>query len=163
MFSPRNILLATISLMLTGTSAAMKVPDSFLLDSVAESLALPLYTWSANGTHHAKGYTSKTGNVTDVRGMHEDCENINLNRKLSKDFRSDVFGPGVLGFFYKCERVSYDTNLYWFTISSGTEDQIDQLCDPKQEYPIVYDSQHKTWFVDEPFECTQRTSPKISV
>ena len=34
--------------------------------------------------------------------MKADCDNINLNRKLSTDFLRDVFGPGLIGFFYKC-------------------------------------------------------------
>ncbi|KAJ5097033.1 hypothetical protein N7456_007754 [Penicillium angulare] len=162
MFSPRSLVFGALGLMLAGTSSAMQASNSLLLNSVAESLALPMYTWSANGTHHAKGYTTKDANETDVKGMHEDCENINLNRKLATDFRSDVLGPGAIGFFYKCERISHDTNLYWFTISSGEQSQIDQLCDPNQKYPIVYDSQHNTWFIDEPFECTQRTSPSVT-
>ncbi|KAJ6013439.1 hypothetical protein N7540_008030 [Penicillium herquei] len=163
MFSPHTIVLSALSLMLAGTCSAMKVPESLLLNSVAESIALPMYTWSANGTHQAKGYTTKQADVTDVQGMSQDCENINLNRKLATNFRSDVLGPGVIGFFYKCEKISDDTNLYWFTISSGEKSQIDQLCDPNQTYPIVYDQQHNTWFIDEPFDCTQRTSPSVSV
>ncbi|KAJ5752603.1 hypothetical protein N7520_009520 [Penicillium odoratum] len=139
----------------------MNVPQSLLLNSVAESLALPMYTWSANGTHNAKGYTTKEADVASVQGLFEDCENINLNRKLATNFRSDVLGPGVSGFFYKCEKISHDTNKYWFTISSGEQSQIDKLCDANQKYPIVYDQQHDTWFIDEPFDCTQRTSPEI--
>lgn len=163
MFSPRSIALGALSLMLMGnTCSAMHVPQSLLLNSVAQSLALPMYTWSANGTHNAKGYTTEKADVADVQGLFEDCENINLNRKLATNFRSDVFGPGVIGFFYKCEKISNDTNMYWFTISSGERSQIDQLCGSNQNLPIVYDQQHNTWFIDEPFDCTQRTSPSIS-
>ncbi|RNG33559.1 hypothetical protein [Streptomyces botrytidirepellens] len=91
--------------------------------------------------------------------MKADCENINLNKKLAADFRSDVFGPGVKGFFHRCERVAWDTNTYWFTISSADRSQIDELCDPDTEYPIVYDEQHNTYWLDEPFTCTRRAAP----
>jgi hypothetical protein len=91
--------------------------------------------------------------------MRADCENINLDKKLAADFRSDVFGPGVKGFFYRCERVAWDTNKYWFTISSADRTQIDELCDPATEYPIVYDAQHDTYWLDEPFTCTKWAAP----
>ncbi|KAJ5166770.1 uncharacterized protein N7482_005551 [Penicillium canariense] len=143
----------------TGYCATVTVPNSLLLNSIAESVSLPMFTWSANGTHTAKGYTTEAADETSVQGMKEDCDNINLNKKIAVDFRSDVFGPGVIGFFYKCEKIRQDTNLYWFTVSSGSSSQIDQLCDPNTNYPIVYDSQHNTWWIDEPFDCTQRTSP----
>ncbi|KAJ5682197.1 hypothetical protein N7462_005362 [Penicillium macrosclerotiorum] len=156
-----SILIKALGLLAGSTScyATMTVPNSLLLSSIAESVSLPMFTWSANGTHTAKGYTSRQANETSVQGMKEDCDNINLNKKIAVDFRSDVFGPGVIGFFYKCEKIRPDTNLYWFTISSGNGSQIDQLCDTNSKYPIVYDSQHNTWFIDEPFDCTQRTSP----
>ena len=64
--------------------------------------------------------------TTSVEGMRADCDNINLNKKLSTDFLSGVFGPGLIGFFY---------------------------------YQLVYDQQHDTYWIDEPFTCTARTSP----
>ncbi|KAJ5204324.1 uncharacterized protein N7498_005203 [Penicillium cinerascens] len=160
-FSPRRILLGAASLLVAATecSATMTVPNSFLLQQIAETVSLPMYTWSANGTHTAKGYTSKDATTASVQGLHEDCENINLNKKIAVNFRSDVLGDGAIGYFYKCVNISHDTNKYWFTISSGNGSQIDELCDPNTKYPIVYDSQHNTWFIDEPFDCTQRTSP----
>lgn len=156
MVSVRGIVLGLLG---ASSGCALHVPNSLLLDSVAEALALPMFTWSANGTHNAKAFTTKQANVTSSRGLKEDCENINLNRKLATDFRSDVLGDGVSGFFYKCEQISATTNKYWFTISAGDQSQIDKLCSSDTSYPIVYDGQHKTWFVDEPFDCTQRTAP----
>ncbi|KAF7718153.1 Uncharacterized protein PECH_005605 [Penicillium ucsense] len=135
------------------------MPNSLLLQSIAETIALPQWTWSANGTHTAKGYTTQAADETSQEGMKADCDNINLNKKISVDFRSDVFGPGLIGYFYRCEKIREDTNLYWFTISSGDAPQIDSLCDPATEFPLVFDSQHSTWWIDEPFNCAQRTSP----
>lgn len=159
--SPRRVLLGAMGLLAAATecSATMTVPNSLFLQEIAESVSLPMFTWSANGTHTAKGYTSKNASVTSVQGMHEDCENINLNKKIAVDFRSDVFGNGLIGYFYKCEKIRPDTNMYWFTISSGESAQIDELCARNSSLPIVYDSQHNTWWIDEPFECTQRTGP----
>ncbi|QKV90749.1 hypothetical protein HUT19_02460 [Streptomyces sp. NA02950] len=107
------------------------------------------------GTHTAKGYTTEAADTTNV-GMKADCEKINLNKKLAA---SDVFGPGVKGFFYRCERVARDTNTYWFTISSADRGQIEKLCDPNTECPIVYDEQHDTYRIDEPFTCTRLAAP----
>jgi hypothetical protein len=134
-------------------------PDESLLGKVAEQIGLPARTWTASGTHTAKGYTSAAAETTSVEGMQADCDNINLNKKLAASFRSDVFGDGVKGFFFKCEKVSLDTNKYWFTISSADPKQIDKLCDPATSYPIVYDQQHDTYWIDEPFTCTTRSSP----
>ncbi|MDV6278286.1 hypothetical protein R3Q06_33090 [Rhodococcus erythropolis] len=130
-----------------------------LLASVAEQIALPARTWTASGTHTAKGYTSATAEVTSVEGMRADCDNVNLNKKLAADFRGDVFGAGMKGFFYRCENVGADTNEYWFTVSSADQGQIDQLCDPTTVYPIVRDVQHDTYWVDEPFACASRVGP----
>jgi hypothetical protein len=141
------------------TRAEEPPSPSPLLGEVAEQIALPERTWTAWGTHTAKGYTTEAAETVNVEGMKADCENINLNKKLSADFRSDVFGPGVKGFFYRCERVAPDTNKYWFTISSADRSQIDKLCDPNTEYPIVYDQQHDTYWIDEPFTCTKRAAP----
>ncbi|MFI0816786.1 hypothetical protein ACH4TX_09770 [Streptomyces sp. NPDC021098] len=134
-------------------------PHSPLLAEVAEQISLPERTWTAWGTHTAKGYTTEAARTVGVEGMRADCENINLNKKLAADFRSDVFGPGVKGFFYRCERVAYDTSKYWFTISSADRSQIDTLCDPTTAYPIVYDAQHDTYWLDEPFTCTRWAAP----
>jgi hypothetical protein len=157
----------SISMLLTSFAAmsavtrcsAATVTNSLLLASVANQLSIPASTWSANGTHTAKGYTSKSAETANIDGLKQDCDNINLNKKLATDFRSDVLGAGVIGFFYKCEKISDDTNKYWFTISAGEKAQIDQLCDQDTTYPIVYDQQHDTWFIDEPFDCTRRTNP----
>lgn len=159
--SPRRMLLGATGLLAAATecSATMTVPNSLFLQDIAESVSLPMFTWSANGTHTAKGYTSKNATMISVQGMHEDCENINLNKKIAVDFRSDVFGDGLIGYFYKCEKIRLDTNMYWFTITSGQSAQIDKLCDSEDHYPIVYDSQHDTWWIDEPFDCTQQTAP----
>ncbi|WP_330305267.1 MULTISPECIES: hypothetical protein [unclassified Streptomyces] len=130
-----------------------------LLAKVARQIALPAKTWTASGTHTAKGYTTKAAQTVNVEGMKADCVNINLNKKLSADFRSDVFGPGMKGFFYKCQKVRPDTNQYWFTISSADRTQIDRLCDPATRYPIVHDGQHDAYWIDEPFTCTTRVGP----
>jgi hypothetical protein len=130
-----------------------------LLDDVAAQIALPDPAWTATGTHTARGYTTQGAAKTSAAGMKADCDNINLNKKLAADFRSDVFGPGMKGFFFKCEAIAPDTNKYWFTISSADPTQIDRLCDPATAYPIVYDSQHNTWWIDEPFTCTARFAP----
>jgi hypothetical protein len=58
----------------------------------------------------ASGYTSAAAQITSVEGMRADCDIINLNKKLATDFLSGVFGPGLIGFFYKCENISPDTN-----------------------------------------------------
>lgn len=144
-------------------SAAITVSNSLFLKQIAESVSLPTATWSANGTHTAKGYTSQDATMTSAQGMQADCENINLNKKIAANFRSDVFGDGLIGYFYKCEMIRPDTNMYWFTISSGDAAQIDKLCEPNTNFPIVFDSQHNTWWIDEPFDCTQRTGPGNSV
>ncbi|CAG8262818.1 unnamed protein product [Penicillium nalgiovense] len=155
-----SLLLTSLGLMSAGTGcSAATVTNSLLLAEVAQQLSLPASTWSASGTHTAKGYTSESAKTASIEGLKQDCDNINLNKKLAVDFRSDVFGPGVTGFFYKCEKVSEDTNNYWFTISASDETHVDKLCDPNTTYPIVYDQQHDTWFIDEPFGCTRRTNP----
>lgn len=141
----------------TQTEAA--APGSPLLAEVAEQIALPAHTWTAMGTHTAKGFTTEAAETTSVEGMKADCDNINLNKKLAADFRSDVFGRGMKGFFYKCQKVRPYTNKYWFTISSADQAQIDKLCDPTTKYPIVYDEQHDTYWIDEPFTCTNRVNP----
>jgi hypothetical protein len=126
---------------------------------VSGQIALPARIWTASGTHTAKGYATKAAEATSVEGMKADCANINLNKKLAADFRSDVFGGGMKGFFYKCQQVGPDTNEYWFTVSAANQAQIDKLCDPTTKYPIVYDEQHDTYWIDEPFTCTSRVSP----
>ncbi|MFJ6789326.1 hypothetical protein [Streptomyces angustmyceticus] len=130
-----------------------------LLTEVGEQIALPARTWTASGTHTAQGYTTEAASTISVAGMKADCDNINLNKKLAADFRSDVFGPGMKGFFYKCQRVGSGTNKYWFTISSAKRAQIDKLCDPRTTYPLVHDEQHRTYWIDKPFTCTSRVGP----
>ncbi|WP_316769591.1 hypothetical protein [Streptomyces sasae] len=143
----------------TVTQIAATAQGSPLLAEVAQQIALPARTWTAAGTHTAKGYTTEAAKTVNAEGMKADCVNININRKLSADFRSDVFGPGVKGFFYKCQKVAPDTNRYWFTISSADRTQIDSLCDPTTRYPIVHDGQYDTYWIDEPFTCTTRIGP----
>ncbi|CAI7661069.1 unnamed protein product [Penicillium glandicola] len=146
-----SMLLTTLGIMSAGIGcSAATVTNSLLLADIAQQLSLPASTWSASGTHTAKGYTSESAETASVEGLKQDCDNINLNKKLAVDFRSDVFGPGV----------SEDTNNYWFTVSAGDKTQINKLCDPDTTYPIVYDQQHDTWFIDEPFDCTRRTTPR---
>ncbi|MFC9557664.1 hypothetical protein ACFTWF_43430 [Rhodococcus sp. NPDC056960] len=140
-------------------STTVAPPGSPLLAEVAEQIDLPSQAWTASGTHTAKGYTSDTAETTSGPGMKADCDNINLNKKLAADFRSDVFGDGVKGFFYRCENIAPDTNKYWFTISSADRSQIDRLCDPAATYPIVFDDQHDTYWIDEPFTCESREGP----
>lgn len=111
------------------------------------------------GTHTAKGYASETAETTSAPGMKADCDNTNIDKKLAADFRSDVFGDGVKGFFYRCENIGPDTNKYWFTISSADQAQIDKLCDPATAYPLVFDEQHDTYWIDEPFTCESREGP----
>ncbi|KAJ5588918.1 hypothetical protein N7537_011596 [Penicillium hordei] len=156
-----SMLLRTLGVISTSIGCSTStVTNSLLLAEVAKQLSLPASTWSASGTHTAKGYTSKSAETASVEGLKQDRDNINFNKKLAVDFRSDVFGPGVMGFFYKCEKVSDDTNNYWFTISAGNKTQVDKLCDPgTTTYPIVYDQQHDTWFMDEHFDCARRTNP----
>lgn len=159
--SPRQFLSWATILVLTAAhnSPPTTISNSLFLQQIAQSVSLPASTWSANGTHTAKGFTSANDTTTDVQGMAADCENINLNKKIAVNFSSDAFGDGLIGYFYKCEKISPDTNLYWFTISSGNAAQIDRLCDPNTRLPIVFDSQHDTWWIDEPFDCIQRTGP----
>lgn len=147
----------------TTTQTAVVAPGSPLLAEVAKQIALPVRTWTAFGTHTAKGYMTEAAETTSVEGMKADCDNINLNKKLTADFRSDVFGHGMKGFFYKCQRISPDINKYWFTISSAEQAQINKLCDPTTKYPIVYDKQHDTYWMDEPFTCTSHTNPSKDV
>jgi len=139
--------------------AASATSGSPLLTEVAEQIALPARTWTASGTHTAQGYTTEAAKTISVDGMKADCDNINLNKKLAADFRSDVFGPGMKGFFPKCQRVAPGTNKYWFTISSADRAQIDKLCDPRTTYPVVHDEQHRTYWIDKPFTCTSRVGP----
>ena len=143
----------------TTTRAEAATSGSPLLAQVAEQISLPARTWTASGTHTAKGYTTEAAETTSVKGMKADCDNINLNKKLAANFRSDVFGHGMKGFFYKCQGVGPDTNKYWFTISSADQAQIGKLCDPTTKYPIVYDKQHDTYWIDEPFTCTSQVGP----
>ena len=44
-----------------------------------------------SGIHTAKGIHHRSAQTTSVAGMKADCDNINLNRKLSTDFLRDVF------------------------------------------------------------------------
>ena len=96
----------------SGISAAdpATTPANPFLAEIAAQLGLPAQVWTAPGTHTARGYTSAAAQTTSVAGMRADCDNINLNKKLSTDFLSGVFGPGLIGFFYKCENISPDTN-----------------------------------------------------
>jgi hypothetical protein len=46
-----------------------------------------------------------------------------------------------------------------YTSAAADPAQIDKLCDPATTYQLVYDKQHATYWIDEPFTCTARTSP----
>jgi hypothetical protein len=142
-----------------GTATPVGAGGSPFLAVVSGQIALPARVWTASGTHTAKGYTTNAAETTSVEGMKADCVNINLNKKLAADFRGDVFGDGMKGFFYKCQQVAPDTNEYWFIISAANQAQIDKLCDPTTKYPVVYDKQHDTYWIDEPFTCTSRVGP----
>ena len=102
-----------------GSGIGAADPANPFLTEIAEQVGLPAQVWTASGTHTARGYTSAAAQTTSVEGMRADCDNINLNKKLSTDFLSGVFGPGLIGFFYKCENISADTNKYWFTIAAA--------------------------------------------
>jgi len=133
-------------------SYAMGFAGSAFLERVAKEMDLPDRAYTVSGTHFAQGYTTQDATVINADGMQADCDNINLNKKLSPSFRSDVFGPGLEGFFYKCEKVG-DKNKYWFTITTASHSDVVKLCDVNTTYPIVYDSQHRTYWRDEPFTC----------
>ena len=59
------------------------VSASPLLADVAEQVALPARTWTASGTHTAKGYTTEAAETTSVEGMKADCDNIDLDKELT--------------------------------------------------------------------------------
>jgi len=113
---------------------------------------LPEDAYTVSGTHLAQGYLTQGSTEVYAVGMQADCDNINLNKKLSPSFRPDVFGDDLQGFFYKCEKVG-DKNKYWFTASTHSHSAVVKLCDVHTTYPIVYDSQHNTYWRDEPFTC----------
>jgi len=142
---------------LRGPAGLKTLPAAAFLNSVAEALELPAGTYTASGTHFAQGYTTKEATDISVAGMQADCDNINLNMKLSASFRSDVFGPGLKGFFNKCEKVG-NKNKYTFTVAASSSDVISKLCNESTVYPIVYDSQHFTYWRDEPFSCLNDTT-----
>lgn len=134
-------------------SYAMSLDNNAFLGSVATQMKVPADAYTVSGTHFAQGYITEDAKSLSVAGMQADCDNININKKLSASFRSDVFGPhGMKGFFYKCEKVA-DRNKYWFTVSTGSIDKVMKLCNNTTVYPIVYDSQHDTYWRDEPFTC----------
>jgi len=131
---------------------ALDISSSTFLVNVGRALSLPKDAYTVSGTHFAQGYTSENATEVSPAGMKADCDNININKKLSADFRSDVFGPGMKGFFYKCEKVG-NKNKYWFTISTRSHSNVVKLCDNQTTYPIVHDAQHDTYWRDEPFSC----------
>merc|ERR1711972_150984 len=133
-------------------SYAKNFAHSEFLEMMAKEMHLPENAYTVSGTHFAQGYTTAGAAEVNLEGMQADCDNINLNKKLSPSFRPDVFGPGLKGFFYKCERIG-DRNKNWFTISTRSHSDVVKLCDPNTTYPIVYDSQHNTYWRDEPFTC----------
>merc|ERR1712232_1182477 len=104
------------------------------------------------------GTTKDAGDIF-ATGMAADCENINLNKKLSTNFRDDVFASPMKGFFYRCEKVG-DKNKYWFTVSSNSKSGMEKLCNSGTEFPIVYDAQHDTYWRDEPFACDSIVGPE---
>jgi hypothetical protein len=134
----------------TTARPARIAPNSAFLKSFSEQTSLPACIWTAKGTHTAKGYTNAAAETTSIEGMQADCDNINLNKKLASDFRSDVLVLGSRDSFTNAT----DTNLYWSTISSQA--RIDRLCNMTAAYPIVYDEQHDAYWIDEPFVCATR-------
>merc|ERR1719284_886615 len=140
------------SLLQRGSCSVPGAQQSAFLETVTSEVGLPSNAYTVSGTHFAQGYTTEDAAEVNAAGMQADCDNINLNKKLSASFRSDVFGPGVKGFFHKCEKVG-DKNKYWFTISTRSHSDVVQLCDANTTYPIVYDEQHNTYWRDDPFTC----------
>jgi len=124
--------------------------------------------YTVQGLHYAQGFKTERANEIYADGMQQDCDNINMNRKLATNFRSDIFGDGIIGFFDSCvlEEVTgaktsminatatTNKNLYTFTLTSANKSQIDLLCSEENPLPIVYDDQHDTYWIDEPFNCT---------
>jgi hypothetical protein len=49
------------------TQAQAALPAGPLLADVAEQIALPAHTWTASGTHTAKGYTTEAGETTSIQ------------------------------------------------------------------------------------------------
>ncbi|KAB8071100.1 hypothetical protein BDV29DRAFT_159801 [Aspergillus leporis] len=101
----------------TTARPARIAPNSAFLKSFSEQTSLPACIWTAKGTHTAKGYTNAAAETTSIEGMQADCDNINLNKKLASDFRSDVFGPEIKRFFYQCDR--YQPILVYHQFSSS--------------------------------------------
>ena len=127
-------------------SAARTEPDNLsapgdFLTVVANQTGLPAPRWTASGIPRLKGFTAAAAETNQRRRDEGRLRQHQPEPKLSTDFLRDVFGPGLIGFFYKCENISADTNQYWFTIASGDPAQIDKLCDPATQYPVVYDAQ----------------------
>merc|ERR1712048_806355 len=133
-------------------SYATNLVGSAFLKAVARELRLPADAYTVSGTHFAQGFTTDNATEINVEGMQADCDNINLNMKLSASSRPDVFSSHLKGFFYKCEKLG-DKNKYWFIISTHSHSNVVKLCDANTTYPIVYDNQHKTFWRDEPFTC----------
>mmetsp|Transcript_8667 Transcript_8667/g.9939 ORF Transcript_8667/g.9939 Transcript_8667/m.9939 type:complete len:207 (-) Transcript_8667:133-753(-) len=115
--------------------------------------------FTVQGLHYAQGFKTHDALEVNRKGMYQDCDNINRNKKLATNFRSDFFGNGLIGFFDSCEQVdlvhSFTTkNLYKFTLSSTNKTQLDAVCANKKPLPLSYDDQHDTYWIDFPFECT---------
>jgi len=65
-----------------------------------------------------------------------------------------VFGDGIIGFFDDCKKdETTNKNLYKFTLSSTNKTQLEMVCNNKDDLPLVYDAQHDTYWIDEPFNC----------
>merc|ERR1711908_38274 len=64
------------------------------------------------------------------------------------------FGDGIIGFFDDCKLdTTTNKNLYKFTLSSTNKTQLEMVCNNKDDLPLVYDAQHDTYWIDEPFNC----------
>jgi len=115
--------------------------------------------FTVQGLHFAQGFKTDNALEVNLEGMYQDCDNINRNKKLATNFRSDFFGNDIIGFFDSCEQVeverSFTTkNLYKFTLSSTNKTQLDFVCANTNPLPINHDVQHDTYWIDFPFNCT---------
>lgn len=135
--------------------------QSPFLDAYAASVGFPrenatLFTIS--GWHTARGFLSPQALTPSTTGMRQDCDYIRTSKKIVADFRRDVLGSGVWGFFGDCSPVvdptTYTThNNYSFVISSANASAIEVLKTKfaDETMPIVFDAFRDTWWIDEPY------------
>jgi hypothetical protein len=63
------------------TSASSRLFVTVAAEQPVPALMRPRVVTS--GTHTAKGYTSESAETASVEGLKQDCDNINLNKKLA--------------------------------------------------------------------------------